>query len=213
MNPISLFFRFAGWTSAAFLLGSCAKNPADDVSKAQDASGEVEVVDGPGTVYRFIPESTIGFVGSKVTGSHSGGFKEFSGSFKTDGKRLLRADNRIEIAMKSTWSDAEKLTGHLMSADFFDVETYPTSVFELLQISKAEGADAYTLVGKLTLHGVTKQISFPATVTKGANGHPALDAEFAINRKDYGIVFPGMPDDLIRDEVVIRLAMRSEPVS
>jgi polyisoprenoid-binding protein YceI len=212
-SPLLPLLRAGGWAGILLLFGACAKNPADDVAKAEEASGEVETVDGPGTVYRFTADSSIGFVGSKVTGRHEGGFKEFSGTFKTDGKRLLGTANRIEIAMKSTWSDAEKLTGHLMSADFFDVETYPTSVFELLRVTKAEGENRYTLVGKLTLHGVTKQISFPATVTRGANGHPALDAEFAINRKDYGIVYPGMPDDLIRDEVVIRLAMRSEPVS
>jgi len=69
------------------------------------------------------------------------------------------------------------------------------------------------MVGKFTLHGVTKQISFPAKVYKGENGHPSLDADFAINRKEYGIVYPGKPDDLIREEVVIKLAMRTVPAA
>ncbi|MEO0446701.1 MAG: YceI family protein [Verrucomicrobiota bacterium] len=192
-------------------LASCAKNPADDVAAAKDVEGEVSTKQGEGTVYQFTEDSVIEFIGSKVTGSHEGGFKTFSGTFKTDGTDLLGDENAIEIAMNSTWSDNEKLTGHLMSPDFFNVEAFPTSTFQLLTATPAEGADQYTMVGKVTLHGVTKQISFPAKVYAGENGSPALDAEFSINRQDYGIKFPGKPDDLIRDEVVIKLAMRSAP--
>ncbi len=194
-------------------LVSCAKNPADEVAKAQEVSGEVKAKEGQGTRYRFTPDSKIGFIGSKITGSHEGGFKVFSGEFETDGKDLLGTANRIEIDMASTFSDDEKLTGHLKSPDFFDVAQFPKSTFELIQVTKADGPDMWTLVGKFTLHGVTKQISFPARVYKGENGGPALDAQFAINRKDYNIVYPGMPDDLIRDEVVIKLAMRAEPAA
>lgn len=199
--------------ACAALLGlaSCAKNPADNVTKAQEVPGEVKAKEGKGTRYRFTADSQIGFLGSKVTGSHEGGFKVFAGQFETDGKDLLGSNNRIEIDMSSTFSDDEKLTGHLVSPDFFDAAKFPKSTFELIQITKAEAADMFTLVGKFTLHGVTKQISFPARIYKGENGHPALDAEFAINRKDYGIIYPGKPDDLIREEVVIGLAMRSEP--
>lgn len=200
---------------ASLTLGlvACSKNPADTVAKAQGVEGEVKAKEGKGVRYRFTPDSTIGFIGSKVTGSHEGGFKVFTGEFETDGTDLLGSNNRIEIDMDSTFSDDEKLTGHLKSPDFFDVAQFPKSTFELLQVTKMDTPDQWTLVGKFTLHGVTKQISFPAKVYKGANGSPALDADFAINRKDYGIVYPGMPDNLIRDEVVIKLAMRSEPAA
>ena len=52
-----------------------------------------------------------------------------------------------------------------------------------------------------------KSISFPATI-KAAADSVAVDAEFAINRKDFGIVYKGKADDLIRDEVVIKLNLR-----
>lgn len=200
--------------AVAALLGlvSCAKNPADDVAKAKEVSGEIKPKAGKGTVYKFTPESKIGFIGSKVTGSHEGGFKTFSGQFETDGNDMLGTNNKIEIDMSSTYTDNEKLTGHLMSPDFFDVAKFPTASFELIQATKADGPDLWTMVGKFTLHGVTKQISFPARVYEDANGKPALDSDFAINRQDYGIAYPGKQDDLIRDEVVIKLAMRAEPV-
>jgi hypothetical protein len=43
-----------------------------------------------------------------------------------------------------------------------------------------------------------------------SNGGVTFDTEFAINRKDFGIVYPGKTDDLIRDEVVLRLNVKAE---
>jgi len=56
---------------------------------------------------------------------------------------------------------------------------------------------------------VTKSISFPATI-KVRGDTVDVDAEFAINRKDFGIVYPGMPDDLIRDDVLLKLQLRAK---
>ena len=60
------------------------------------------------------------------------------------------------------------------------------------------------MTGNFQLHGVTKSITFPATVKAGGDTVD-VDAEFAINRKDFGVVYPGMPDDLIKDEVLLKL--------
>jgi len=60
------------------------------------------------------------------------------------------------------------------------------------------------VTGNLELHGVTKSITFPATITVQGDT-VAVKAEFAINRKDFGIVYPGKPDDLIKDDVLLRL--------
>jgi polyisoprenoid-binding protein YceI len=58
------------------------------------------------------------------------------------------------------------------------------------------------------LHGVKKTISFLATITVGADAVSGT-AEFVINRKDFGIVYPGHTDDLIRDEVVLKLSLKA----
>ncbi len=64
------------------------------------------------------------------------------------------------------------------------------------------------MTGNLTLHGQTRAITFPANITLSVAEMHAT-AEFTINRRDFGIVYPGMPDDLIRDGVVIRFDVRA----
>ncbi|MCB1134377.1 MAG: YceI family protein, partial [Verrucomicrobiae bacterium] len=64
--------------------------------------------------------------------------------------------------------------------------------------------------GNFTLHGVTKNITVPATVSKDGETIQ-ITSKFDINRKDFGIVYPGKPDDLIRDEVVIELDLTAKP--
>lgn len=211
---------FALIASTGLLLSSCAKNPADDVPKAEvsetvegkeAAPAETATTDGEVATYTFTDASKIGFVGSKITGSHDGGFETFSGSFNVAGDQPGEGPHTIEIDLNSIWSDSDKLTGHLKSPDFFDVAQFPTAKFVVETATAAEAADAYKLDGTLTLHGVTKAISFPATIKKSDDGHITLDSEFAINRKDFGIVYAGKPDDLIREEVVIKLAMVAAP--
>ena len=70
--------------------------------------------------------------------------------------------------------------------------------------------DGYEVTGNLELHGVTKSITFPATIVV-EDGRITAEAEFFIRRTDFGILYPGKPDDLIRDEVVIRLDLIALP--
>lgn len=193
----------------AVSLFSC-ENPADKTSDAA-VKDKVEktTATATGTKYVFTPESTIGFVGSKVTGSHNGGFKTFTGYFTVKDGKPVGNDHKVVIDMASTWADAEKLTGHLKSADFFDVEKFQQSTFDVTEL-KAGDNGAYTVAGNFTLHGVTKNISFPATVTQGTDT-VTIKAEFDIKRKDFGIVYPGKAEDLIRDEVVIKLDLTAKP--
>ena len=76
------------------------------------------------------------------------------------------------------------------------------------QLAVAAG-DKVDVTGNLTLHGVTKSITFPAKVNVTPDAVD-VDAEFSINRKDFGVSFPGMKDDLIRDDVVIKLEIRGK---
>ncbi|WP_193210442.1 YceI family protein [Luteolibacter marinus] len=193
----------------ALSLVSC-ENPAD---KTADASVKEAVAKssttGTGTKYVFTPESTIGFTGSKVTGKHDGGFKSFTGYFSVADGAPVGNDHKVVIDMTSTWSDAEKLTEHLKAPDFFDVEKFPETTFDVTEIKK-ESDTAYTVSGNFKLHGVEKNISFPATVSQDGDT-VKIQAEFDINRKDFGILYPGKTDDLIRDEVVIRLDLQAKP--
>lgn len=205
--------------SLVFLLGIVViimlpEDPANNLPRAQDSNEPTapalhEQTDAAIT-YSFLEESTISFTGSKVTGSHDGGFKSFKGSFVLDRGQLVGDDNHIVIQMNSLWSDNDRLTGHLTSADFFEVETYPEASFEVIAATKGLDKAIYTMTGRFTLHGTTKKISFPATVAQEGD-NLRLKSEFVINRTDYGIVYPGKANDLIRDEVVIRLDMLAAP--
>ena len=191
-------------------------NPADNVQRAKvDAPGGGKPA-SPAEGGKKLPikaaESKVEFVGSKVTGSHTGGFKKIDGFATTtpDGKDISGAE--VTIDMTSTYSDNEKLTGHLKSADFFDVEKHPTAAFRSTSIGKGATAakmpDAtHTVTGDLSLHGVTKGITFPAKITADGQGF-RVASEFAIDRNDFEIKYPGMPNDLIRNEVVIKLDIR-----
>lgn len=195
---------------AATLLVAGCSNPADNVTEAsvneaQDVA--MEPVAGA-REYRIQPESKIEFVGSKVTRSHDGGFRTFSGKLMVADEKLVAPGSRIEIDMNSIWTDTDRLTGHLKSPDFFDVQNFPKSVFTATSIEKT--GDAYTVTGNLDLHGVIKQISFPADV-QVSDDQVTLKAEFFIKRFDFKVKYPGKPDDLIRDEVVIRLDVTARP--
>ncbi|MEQ1764743.1 MAG: YceI family protein [Pyrinomonadaceae bacterium] len=154
--------------------------------------------------------SKVEFTGSKVTGKHEGGFKTFSGTIDLVNSKPVESGVSVDIDAASVYVDDEKLATHLKSADFFDVEKFPKATFKSTKIEAdaAKGADAYTVTGDFNLHGVTKSISFPATIKAGADTVD-VNAEFAVNRKDFGIVYAGKADDLIRDDVVIKLTLKA----
>jgi polyisoprenoid-binding protein YceI len=114
----------------------------------------------------------------------------------------------IEIDTNSVVTDDPGLTKHLLTPDFFDVAKYPKATFASTKIEAGNANNAtHTVTGNFELHGVKKSISFPATIAV-TSADAAVSTEFAINRKDFGIVYPGKTDDLIRDGVVIHLTLR-----
>lgn len=191
------------------LLSVGCKDPGAKVTPAQvDDTAEPAAAPAPsdqaGQKLAINPSnSKIEFVGAKVTASHDGGFTDFGGTL-TLGSPPEKSAIDLTIQTASLYADKEKLTKHLKSPDFFDVEKFPTATFRSTDIKK-EG-ESYVVTGDLTLHGVTKRISFPASLSS-TPGKLDANAEFSINRKDFGIVYPGMPDDLIRDLVVIKLSL------
>lgn len=194
--------------AAALVLAGCS-DPASNVPQTSaTAPMPVPTAAGAsGIEYRVRAGSTVGFTGSKVTGSHDGGFTNVVGSFQVGDGKLAGAPE-ITISMRSLWSDNDRLTGHLISPDFFDVAQYPVSSFTITSIEPS--GESHQVNGNLNLHGVTKGISFPAQVSISPET-ATLKAEFAINRRDFNINYPGKPNDLIRDQVVIRLDIQATP--
>ncbi len=204
-----LFSLFITCSTVLFLSG-CAENPAEKTNPAEITTPfEASSTTAEGTTYTFDDRTTVEFTGSKITGSHEGGFKEVSGSVIVPEGDLAQAQINVTINMNSLWSDNEKLTGHLKTADFFDVATFPEATF--ISTSLTESSTGYLVNGNLTLHGVTKGITFPATLSISEGAQPVLQssAEFSIIRTDFGINYKGKADDLIRPEVVLRFNLEA----
>ena len=122
-----------------------------------------------------------------------GRFRQFEGSITVDpdnGNALKGASGTIQA--KSIDTDIEKRDNHLRSPDFFDAEKFPTITFESTEIKK-DGSDQ-VLVGKFTMHGVTKDVSLPFKIKgpiKGPMGNTivGLEVNAKLNRKDYGLTW------------------------
>jgi len=149
--------------------------------------------------------SSVDFVAAKVTRDHKGNFKISQGKVELQGNTPIKLEMIVDL--KSVTTDTEKLTGHLKSKDFFEVEKYPTSHFVATQFAPIKEGGTHTVTGELDLHGVKKQLSFPVTIKVDGNTATGK-AEFKINRKDFGIVYPGAPDDLIKDDVLLKLDLK-----
>ena len=152
--------------------------------------------------------SKLAIVASKITRSHDGSFQQFTGTATLAGDQVQSVIFDVDTASLQT--DTEKLTQHIKTKDFLDVEKFPKATFKSTRVvAKPAGAATHEITGDLTLHGVTQQITFPATIEFSAEkitGH----AEIAINRQKFGVTYPGMPDDLIKDEILIRLRIKAK---
>lgn len=156
---------------------------------------------------------------SKVRGA----FTDFSEALTIDRADLTRSSVSLVIRTRSLSTFNEHRDRDLKSADWFDVEKFPTAVFSSHEIVR-QGED-YLMRGSLTLHGVTKDVEIPFTF----NGwlHDVYGSDWAgfeghakLNRKDFAIVGPARSNVLfdmgkasVADDVELRLAVEaSRPV-
>lgn len=142
-----------------------------------------------------------------------GRFGSLSGTVTYDGKDVssIKVDATIDATTIST-GDAKR-DGHLKSPDFFDVAAYPTITFRSKSVAPGRGG-AFKLVGDLTMHGVTKEVTLdvtaPSAVIKGPGGESrvAASATTQINRQDFGVKWNAPLDSggvVVSDLVAITL--------
>lgn len=209
--------KIALLSALLFTVAVGCNDPTKDKPKAvtgeavATAGAAAKAAPANATTYAFDnTNSKIGFVGAKVTGKHEGGFGTFKGTTRIADNAPEKGTVTVEIDMPSVTSDSEKLTGHLKSPDFFDTEKFPKAKFESTSVKVGgDNGATHTVTGNLTLHGVTKSITFPAKIAASADA-VNLTAEFGINRKDFNINYPGKADDLIKDEVLIKLDIKAK---
>jgi polyisoprenoid-binding protein YceI len=146
---------------------------------------------------------------SKVRGR----FDKFEGSIVT-GNKPEDSSVTASVDLSSINTNNEQRDGHIRSADFFEVETYPTMTFTSTGIRNFEG-DGFLLDGNLSLKGVTKPVTFEAELNGiGPDAYGGTRIGFSaiteINRNDFGVDFngpiPGAPGGVIvSDKVTVNL--------
>ncbi|MEM9884999.1 MAG: YceI family protein [Bacteroidota bacterium] len=160
-------------------------------------------------------KSTVNWKGYKVAGSHEGTLNLKSGGLEyTDG---LLSGGTFEIDMTSMavtdlkGGSAKKLLGHLKSDDFFGVNNFPTTTFNITSVFP-QGPDRYKVIGDLTVKEVTKSIKFIATTTE-KDGIITANAEITVDRSDYdvrygsGTFFDNLGDKAIYDNFDLNVSL------
>lgn len=127
---------------------------------------------------------------SNVKGSFSG----LTGTLIEDTTDPTRSQVEASIEISTLTTGDEQRDAHLKSADFFHHEQHPVMTFKSTEIEK-KGDEDYTVKGNLTLHGVTKPVTFavegPSASSKDPWGNTriGLSATTKINRKDFGLTW------------------------
>jgi polyisoprenoid-binding protein YceI len=163
--------------------------------------------------YKVDPaHSSIGFaIDHMVINTVHGRFRQFDGTIGVDpeaGNALKTANATIQAGSIDT--DIAKRDDHLRSADFFDVEKFPTIAFASQEV-KNDG-NGPVLIGKLTMHGVTKEVALPFKLKgpiQGMGGtRLALAVNAKLNRKDYGLTWNKVLEAgglMVGEDVTIRI--------
>jgi polyisoprenoid-binding protein YceI len=135
--------------------------------------------------FRIQPEaSEITFRATSRLMNADGRFSRFSGDVVVDPAALTSARISLTIDAASLDTGIEMRDKHLRSSDFFEVERFPTVTFQSVRV-EAAGRRA-TVVGRLTLHGVTREIAVPIDVQISTTALVA-SGEFIVNRGEYAI--------------------------
>lgn len=196
----------AAKTEPARIQGS--DDEAEDGSEqgAEPPATGAEPASTDGSYAADVARSTIGFAVARATVGHIGKFEDFDAT-------LTLADGRpvaLEIVVKtgSVVADRSGLTSHLQSADFFDVDKFPTATFTATEFTPdpEAGPTGYTIDGTMHLHGVGRKLEFPATLEIGSDrvvGRATLD----VSAKAFGIDYEGMEAELAEDAVSLEIEL------
>lgn len=167
---------------------------------------------GQAQTYEIDPaHSQVGFSVRHFVSNVPGRFTDYAGTMQYDPKNPQNSSVQVTVQAKSINTDNAKRDDHLRGEDFFDVGKYPTLSFKSRSVRQT-GPTRLVVVGDFTMHGVTKQLTVPVTIAgpmnTGKGSTIGAEAEFTVNRKDYGINWNRALDDggaVLGDDVTIRL--------
>lgn len=160
--------------------------------------------------------SSVGFTArhlglSKVRGSFTG----FSGELDGDPSDLTTASGRFEVQMASIDTGSTDRDAHLKSAEFFDVEKYPTMTF--VSKSVTTDGDDYNVTGDLTIKDVTREVTLDLehggeTTDPFGNHKVGGTLTGTINRSDWGLTW-NVPLDsggwLVSEKIALEIDLQA----
>lgn len=123
-----------------------------------------------------------------------GEFTDVTGTVDFDPADTSAASIEVIIAATSIHTREPQRDGHLRSADFLDVSTFPEISFRATGVL-AVGSDAYQVIGDLTIHGITKKVALkiedvtPEAKDPWGGFRRGASASTTINRKDFGLTW------------------------
>ena len=174
-------------------------------SAASLAAAETYVIDPAHTVVGFSVKHMM------VTNTR-GVFGDVKGTVVADPNDLANSGVEVTIGVASIDTRNADRDTHLRSADFFDVEKFPTMSFKSTKVEKR--GEGYVATGQLTIKGVSKEIALPFTVSGPITdpwGSVRYGLEFEkvkINRKDFGLTWNNVMETggrVVGGEVTIEL--------
>jgi polyisoprenoid-binding protein YceI len=136
-----------------------------------------------------------------------GMFAKPAGTIVFDDQDISKSSVNATVDVSSVLTGVDPRDKHLQNPDFFDVAKYPAMTFQSTKIWKT-GDGTAKMTGNLTIHGVTKEVTFDVTgptapITAMKATRCGVAATTSINRKDFGITF----DDTVGADVAINLQM------
>ncbi len=207
------------FTLIALITFSSCKEKAEEAETT--SAEEAAVAEASAVTYKAIADqSTIAWKGFKPTGSHTGTIAVAEGSVEVNDGTIESGQFIIDMA-SITVTDIPvekegnaKLKGHLSSADFFDVATYPKAVFEVTGIKTVEGKTM--LSGNLTMKDATNNISIPVTTSMDGDTMKLTSETFTIDRSKWNIeygsksFFDNLGDKFINDDIELKISLVAE---
>ena len=149
----------------------------------------------------------IEFTGATALSSQAGHFAAFEGSLEMPTDDPKDARIRVVVDMDSTTTSIGLLTKHLKNEDFFDVPKFPKAEFVSEKVVPLGEPGQYRVAGRLTFHGTSKPVEFPARITVSAD-EVMIDGTLTIRQTEFGMAEGAKK---AKDEVPVRVTVRGRP--
>jgi polyisoprenoid-binding protein YceI len=187
--------------SMALLAVGCGSVPHATVSPISAGPPASTPAPAAARPQEIAPESIIEVIGADtVTGDHVVKVRRFHGTVSIDDP----IGCEFAVDMTSLKAESSLIEDFIKSPRFLDVRRYPEARFTTTRVRAGRAAGSYVVEGRLSLHGVDKEISFPATLER-EEGVPHVRANFLLPRRAFNLILSGIWETLLEDDIRVRL--------